>query len=86
MWVCRLVFQFYKTVLVFKTVKKKIRGHIKKHIQKHENVTLIAFIQKTVSAQLHMLGAFLALVGLAGFSAASAAAGEARTGLAAWQG
>lgn len=49
-------------------MKKKIRGqikkHIQKHIQKHENVTLIAFIQKTVSAHLHMLGAFLALVGL----------------------
>lgn len=49
-------------------MKKKIRGHIhkhvKKHFKKHEDVGLLSFVQRTISAQLHFLGAICASVGL----------------------
>lgn len=43
---------------------KRLRKQLRKHIQKHEEVGLLTFISRTVSAQLHLLGAIVAIVGI----------------------
>lgn len=45
-------------------LKTRLKKHINKHIQKHEQPGLLAFAGRTVSAQLHLVGAALAVLGL----------------------